>query len=133
MPSKVKRTLVAITAVAAFTASLGLSAAPASARVLVLNDKFCAVLGDQGLGIDFSGLGPAEAKFAAKLSRKAAKTGVPAKLKKDLNKLAKVYDRIAHGEPSIKVLTDRQAFIGKALTRFGKYFAANCIATPPST
>jgi hypothetical protein len=133
MPSKPTRTLAAITAVAALTAVLGLSAAPAGAGVVAKNDKFCAVASDQGLGIDFSGLGPDEARFAAKLMRKAAKTGVPAKLKKDLNKVAKVYDEIAGGEPADKVVADQQTFIVRALTRFGKYVAANCIAPTPST
>jgi hypothetical protein len=30
-------------------------------------------------------------------------------------------------------VTDQQSFITKALTTFGKYFAANCIATAPTT
>ena len=133
MSSKAKRALVAITAVAALAATLTLSAATAGARVVATNDKFCAVVSDQGLGIDFSGLGPTEARFAAKLMRKAAKTGVPAKLKQDLKKLAKVYDRIAGGESANKVVADQQTFVVKALTRFGKYVAANCIASAPSS
>lgn len=134
LSSRVKRVFGAVAAVAALTATLGWSAAPAGAGVTATNDKFCAVVsGDQGLGIDFSGLGRDEAKYAAGLSRKAAKTGVPAKLKTDLTKLAKVYDQIAHGASSNKVVADEQAFIVSALTRFGKYLAANCIATAPST
>ena len=94
---------------------------------------YTAVLsGDQGTGINFEGLGPAEAKFAAKLMRKAAKAGVPARLKADLAKLAKVYDRIANGEPAAKVLDAAgQKAVLPALTRFSKYVAANC--TPVST
>lgn len=133
MSSKPKRALGAITAVAALTAALGLSVAPAGARVVAKNDKFCAVYTDQGAGIDFEGLGPDEAKYAAGLSRKAAKTGVPAKLKKDLKQLAKVYDRIAGGESSNAVVAEQQAFMASALTRFSKYFRANCIPAVPST
>jgi hypothetical protein len=133
MPSKPRRTLAVITAAAALTAAVGLSAAPAGARVVARNAKFCAVVSDQGVGIDFEGLGPDEARFAAKLMRKAAKAGVPSKLKKDLNKLAKVYDVIAGGESAAQVVAAQQTFIVKALTRFSKYVAANCIATAPST
>ena len=62
-------------------------AVPAGARVAEKNDKFCKILySDQGAGIDFEGLGPAEAEYAATLMRKLAKAGVPAKLKKDLKK-----------------------------------------------
>jgi len=95
MPSKANRTLVAITAIAAFLATLGLAAAPVGARVVATNDEFCAVLSNGIPGLDSRGLDPDEAKLGAELSRKAAKTGVPAKLKRDLKKLAKIYDRIA--------------------------------------
>ncbi|MGI8796978.1 MAG: hypothetical protein ACR2IR_10435 [Acidimicrobiia bacterium] len=88
MLSKCKRVLGAITAVAALAAGLGMLAVPAGARGEAKNDKFCEVLSsDQGAGVDFEGLGPAEAEYAATLNRKLAKTGVPAKLKKDLKKL----------------------------------------------
>lgn len=105
-------------------------ASPAGAEVAAKNAKFCAVLyGDQGGGINFEGLGPDEAKFAAKLERKLAKTGVPAKLKSDLLKLAKVYDRIAKGEDAGKVVVDVGDSVTKGLVRFSKYVQANC--TPP--
>jgi hypothetical protein len=135
MPSKSTRVLVASIAIATFIATFGVVAAPAGASVPQTNTKFCAVLGsDQGAGINFDGLGPEEAAFAAKLERKLAKTGVPAKLKKDLKKLAAVYDRIANGETAAEVLDAKgQAAILPALTRFSKYFAANCVGTPPAT
>lgn len=135
MYSKPRRTLVAVTAVAAaLTTVLGLTVAPAGARVAASNDKFCAIFSAESPPIDFEGLGPDEAKLGAKLFRKAAKAGVPAKLKTDLKKIAKIYDRIAHGEPAIKVLdADTQASVLPRLTRFSKYLAANCVATPPST
>jgi hypothetical protein len=120
-------------AVAAVTAMIGLSASPVAAHVPAANTKFCAVLSsDQGTEIDFEGLAPAEATHAAKLMRRAAKTGVPGSLKTDLGKLAKVYDRIADGEPAAKVLSpSNQKAILPALTRFSKYVAANC--TPPTS
>lgn len=131
MPSKANRTLVAITAIAAFLATLGLAAAPAGARVVATNDEFCAVLSNGIPGLDSRGLDPDEAKLGAELSRKAAKTGVPAKLKRDLKKLAKIYDRIADGEPAAEVLdADTQTSILPALGRFSKYFAANCFIVP---
>ena len=134
MFSKCKRVLGVTTAVAAFAAGLGMLAAPASARVDEKNDKFCQILSsDQGAGIDFEGLGPAEAGYAATLNRKLAKTGVPAKLKKDLKKLAKVYQRIADGEDASTVIADEQAFLAKALTRFSKYVGANCTPALPSS
>ena len=131
MSANPKRTVV-LCAVAALTATIGLSASPAVAHVAAANTKFCAVIsGDQGSGIDFDGLGPAEATFAAKLMRKAGKTGVPGNLKADLGKLAKVYDRIADGEPAAKVLSpSAQKAILPALTRFSKYVAANCTVVP---
>ena len=113
---------------------LAVLALPAGARVAQTNDRFCAVFSAQFPSIDFEGLGPDEANFAAKLLRKAAKTGVPGKLKKDLKKIAKVYDRIADGEPAGEVLdAEQQKAILPALTRFSKYYAANCFATVPST
>jgi len=130
MSASPKRTVAMLSAVAALTAVIGISASPVEAHVAAANTKFCAVLSsDQGTGIDFEGLGPAEATFAAKLMRKAAKTGVPANLKADLGKLAKVYDRIADGEPAVKVLSpSKQKAILPALTRFSQYVTANCSA-----
>ena len=112
-------------AVAFFPASAG--ARMAGKRVAVAGDGLCAVLlGDQGVGIDFEGLGPAEARHAAGLLTKSAKTGVPAKLKKDLKKLAKVYRRIAAGNAASEVVADAQSFLNSALTRLSKYVQANC-------
>jgi hypothetical protein len=135
MRSNFKRASVAVTAVAILSAAFGVSAAPVGARVVAKNAKFCEVLGsDQGAGIDFEGLGPDEAKFGAKLMRKLAKTGVPAKLKKDLKKVAKVYARIGKGEPATEVLdADGQAAVLPAITRFSKYVGANCVPTAPAT
>ena len=134
MFSKRKRVLGVITAVAAFSAGLGMLAGPASARVEQKNARFCEILSsDQGAGIDFEGLGAAEAEYAAKLNRRLAETGVPAKLKKDLKKLAKVYQRIADGEDASTVIADEQAFLGKALTRFSKYVQANCTPAVPTS
>ena len=107
--------------------------AAAAARVEVKNAKFCQILSsDQGADIDFDGLGAAEAKYAAKLTRKLAKTGVPAKLKSDLEKLAKVYDRIAEGESPAAVLADEQKAITKSFVGFTTYVSANCAPSTPS-
>jgi hypothetical protein len=132
VPAKPKRTAAVIVAVAALATTLGVSASPSSARTAATNDKFCSVLSrNQGAGIDFDGLAAPEARFAAKVVRKAAKTGVPAKLKADLARIAKVYDRIADGESAAKVLdAAQQKALLPGLTRFGKYVAANCVATP---
>lgn len=136
MLSKSKRVLGVTTAVATLAAGLGMLAGPASARVAEKNDKFCAVFNDayaeDAPDIDFEGLGPAEAEFAATLNRNLAKTGVPAKLKKDLKKLAKIYDRIADGATESEI-ADEQDFILKALTRFSKYVTANCQPAVPSS
>jgi hypothetical protein len=124
---------IAITT-AALTATLALSAAPAGARVVAPKDKFCAVFREQFPAIDFEGLGSDEAKFAANLFSKAEKTGVRANLKKDLKQIAKVYDRIARGEPAIKVLdAKQQKAILPALRHFSTYFAKNCFGTAPTT
>ena len=131
MPAKSRRTAAVLVALAAF-AAVGISAAPAGARVAAANEQFCSVLSsDQGAGIDFDGLGAPEARLAAKVMRKAAKSGVPATLKADLAKIAAIYDRIADGEPAAEVLdAAHQKALLPRLTRFGKYVAANCIATP---
>ncbi len=131
MPAKSRRTIAVLVALAAF-AAVGISAGPAGARVAATNDQFCSVLSsNQGAGIDFDGLEAPEARLAAKVMRKAAKSGVPATLKADLAKLAAVYDRIAKGEPAAEVLdAAHQKALLPRLTRFGKYVAANCIATP---
>lgn len=134
MHSNVKRALVAVTLVAAFAATFGWSTTAAHARVVAANTKFCAVFSGQTTGIDFEGLGPAEAKLGAQLFRKAARTGVPSRLKQDLKKVAKVYDRIAHGEAATDVLDAAgQAAVLPSIVRFSKYFAANCVPTTPST
>lgn len=132
MLAKLKPSVAVVVAVAALVTVLGVSTAGAGTRVKTTNDKFCAVLsGDQGEGINFEGLAPEEAGFAAKLMRTAAKAGVPAKLKADLAKIAKVYDRIAGGEPAAKVLdAKQQKAILPGLTRFSKYVAANCTTVP---
>jgi hypothetical protein len=90
---KVERACIVVVAVAvaALAATSTMSAVPASARVAAKNTAFCQILSsEQGSRIDFDGLGPDEAKFAARLNRKLAKTAVPAKLKRDLVKLAKL-------------------------------------------
>jgi hypothetical protein len=132
MFSTAKRVFVSCTAIAALAAGSAVLATPAGAEVAAKNTKFCTVLtSEQGNGIDFDGLGPDEAKFAAKLERKLAKTGVPAKLKSDLLKLAKVYDRIAKGEDAGKVIADVGDSLTSGLVRFSKYVKANC--SPPTS
>jgi len=135
MESKVRRVSTAIVVAGVAAALLTVLAVPAGARVAEKNEKFCEILygGDQGAGLDFDGLSPAEAELAAKLFRSLANTGVPAKLKKDLKKLAKVDQRIADGEPANVVLADEQESIGKALARLTKYVGANCSPAVPST
>jgi hypothetical protein len=132
MRSNSKPSVTLVVVAAAIITMLGASAASARARAPATNDAFCAVLSsDQGEGIDFEGLAPDEAGFAAKLMRKAARTGVPAKLKADLAKIARLYDRIADGEPAAEVLdVHQQKAILPALTRFSKYAAANCTTVP---
>lgn len=132
MFSNSKRALAAVLGATALTVTIGVAAAPAGARVASSNEAFCALFTGQSPSIDFEGLGPDEAKFGARVFHKAAKTGVPAKLKKDLNKIAKIYTRIAHGEAAADVLdAQTQASVLPRLTRFSKYVAANCIATSP--
>jgi hypothetical protein len=132
--SSFRRRSSALIAVGIAAASVGVLAAPAGARVETKNDKFCEILAtDQGVGIDFEGLGPAEGEYAAALVRKLAKTGVPPKLKKDFKKLAKIYDRIGNGEPSDAVIREQLPFVQKALTRFSKYFQKNCVPAVPAT
>ncbi len=122
-----------VVAVAALAATSTMLAIPAGARVPAKNAEFCQILSsDQGAGIDFDGLGPDEAKFAANLTRKLAKTDVPAKLKRDLVKLAKLYDKIASGAPANTVIAAEQKFVTRVLTAFSKYVSANCIASSPS-
>jgi hypothetical protein len=130
MSAKSRGPTAVLVAVAAF-ATVGVAAAPAGARVAAANEQFCSVLSsDQGAGIDFDGLEAPEARLAARVMRKAAKTGVPATLKADLAKIAVVYDRIADGDPAAEVLdAAHQKTLLPRLTRFGKYFAANCMAT----
>ncbi len=132
MSTKAGCNTAVLVALAALTTVVVTSAAPAGARITASNDRFCSVLSsDQGAGIDFDGLGATEARLAAKVMRKAAKAGVPARLKADLSSIAAVYDRIADGEPTAEVLdAPHQKALLPRLTRFGKYVAANCIATP---
>jgi hypothetical protein len=130
----IKRVLVSCTAIAVLAAGSAVVASPAGAEVSAKNTKFCkALTSNQGAGINFNGLGPAEAKFADKLLHKLANTGVPAKLKSDLLKVAKVYNRIAKGEDAATVIRETTASLGKALTRFTKYVASNCSPSVPST
>jgi hypothetical protein len=132
MAEKAGRAAALFVALAALITTAGIALAPAGAAVQATNDRFCTVLSnDQGAGIDFEGLQAPAARLAAKVMRKAAKTGVPANLKADLAKIASVYDRIADGEPAAEVLdATHQKDLLPRLTRFGKYVAANCIATP---
>jgi hypothetical protein len=132
MRAKSRRTNAVLVALIALAATVGISGTPAAARVSAGNDRFCSALSsDQGAGIHFDGLGAPEARLAAKVVRKAAKTGVPAKLRADLARIAKVYDRIADGEPAAEVLdAAHQKALLPGLTRFGKYVAANCVTTP---
>jgi hypothetical protein len=132
MFSTAKRVFVSCTAIAALAAGSAVLALPAGAEVTAKNTKFCEVLyGDQGTGINFEGLQPAEARYAASLMRKLAKTKVPGKLKSDLLRVAKVYSKIAKGATSLSA--SEQASVGKALTRFSKYVAANCTPSVPAT
>lgn len=124
--------MAVLVVVGALVVMIGVSAVHAGARVAATNDTFCALLSnDQGQGINFEGLAPDEAGFAAKRLRRAARAGVPATLKADLAKIAKVYDRIADGESPAKVLdAEQQKAILPGLTRFSKYTAANCTTAP---
>lgn len=134
MHSRIRRNATAIVTAGLAAALVATLAVPAGARIERGNDKFCEILSsDQGAGINFEGLGPAEAEYAATLIRKLSKTGVPTKLKKDFKKLAKIYDRIADGEPADAVIADRSTFVQSALTRFSKYFQTNCAPSAPST
>lgn len=131
MSSKTRRIAAALISTAALGTTIGITATPASARASATVEEYCAIVSDPGTGIDFEGLSPQEADYAATLMRKAAKTGVPAKLKRDLKKLAKIYDQISNGADPADVATEKQSFILKAFTRFGKYTAAHCVGTPP--
>ena len=129
---RVKQVLGVVVAIGLLAAASAVFALPAGARVPAPNAKFCQILSsDQGAGIDFDGLGAAEAKYAAKLTRRLAKTGVPAKLKSDLGKLAKVYDRIGEGESSAAVLAGEQKAITKSLVGLTTYVTANCAPSAP--
>jgi len=130
-----KRISSIVVVVALASALVVMLAVPAGARVAQKNTEFCEILSsDQGAGIDFEGLEPPEAEYAATLVRKLAKTGVPAKLKKDLKRLAKdVYDRIAAGESENEVTPEQLSFVQSALTRFSKYVGKNCVPAVPST
>ena len=133
--SAIRRTTSAAVAAglaATFTIAL---AVPAGATLPVKNDKFCKIIyGDErAAGIDFEGLSPEEAAYAAKLFRRLANTGVPAKLEKDLKGLAKIDQRIADGASARKVLAAEQDFITPALIRFSRYAGANCAPPVPST
>jgi hypothetical protein len=123
---------VVVMAIAVVVTTLGVSTPGAGARTDAANDKFCAVVSKApGQGLDFDGLAPDEASFAATLIRKAAKTGVSAKLKTDFAAIAKLYDRVARGEPAANVLdAKQQKAILPGLMRFSKYVAANCVAPP---
>ena len=128
-----RRVFNAILAVALGAGLVAVLAVPAGASVPVKNDKFCKILySDQGAGIDFEGLEPPEAEHAAKLMRKLAKTGVPASLKKNLKKVAKIYDRIADGASPSDIAEDQGEII-KALTQFSKYVQKNCTPVVPSS
>lgn len=124
--------MAVLVVVGALVVMIGVPALHAGARAAATNVKFCALLSnDQGQGINFEGLAPDEAGFAAKRLRRAARAGVPATLKADLAKIAKVYDRIADGESPAEVLdAEQQQAILPGLTRFSKYAAANCTTAP---
>ncbi len=109
-------------------------AVPAGATLPAKNDRFCRIIssGDGAAGIDFEGFSRKEAAYAAKLFRKLADTGVPAKLEQDLEKLAKIDQRIADGEAARKVLASEQEFVARGLTRFSKYVTANCSPSVPT-
>jgi quercetin dioxygenase-like cupin family protein len=131
--ARVKQVFGAVVAIGLLAAASAVFALPAGARVPAKNAKFCQILSsDQGADIDFDGLGTAEAKYAAKLIRKLAKTGVPATLKSDLGKLAKVYDRVAGGASPEAVLAGEQKAIAKSLMSFTAYVSANCSPSAPS-
>ena len=134
MHSRIGRASSALMA-AGLAAGLAVTlAVPAGADVPQKNTKFCTTLqsGEGSGGIDFEGLGTAEAEYAATLMRKLAKTGVPSGLRKDLKKLAKVYDRIADGASESEIADD-QDFIIKALTGISKYTQKNCSPPVPGT
>lgn len=133
MSTRFKRVSTTFICVAALSVTAGLTAAPAGARVATANPEFCAIVSDPGFGVDFEGLGTEEAQYAADLFRDAAKTGVPAKLKKDLKKLAKVYERIANGESAATIYASKQKSITNALVRLSEYNFANCSPTPSGT
>ena len=127
---------------AAATVAAGLAATcasflavPAGATLPAKDDKFCEIVygGKGAAGIDFEGFSRKEAAYAARLFRKLAATGVPAKLEKDLRKLAKIDQRVADGEPAGTVLVAEQKVVNSALTRFSKYVSANCSPPVPST
>ena len=134
MSSPVERVFSTVVAAAVVATTLTLFAAPAGARVGTQNTQFCqALASDQGAGTDFEGLGPVEATYAAGLTRKLAKTGVPAKLKRDLEKLAKLYDKIAAGAAANAVVAGKQKFATMVLVELTSYVKENCTTSVPST
>jgi quercetin dioxygenase-like cupin family protein len=134
MAARVKQVFGVVVAIGVLAAASAVFAPPAGARVPAKNANFCQILSsDQGADIDFDGLGAAEAKYAANLTRQLAKSGVPAKLKSDLGKLAKVYDRIADGESPEAVLAAEQKAITKSLMSFTTYVSANCSPSAPGS
>jgi len=98
----------------------GPSGAAVSARRATKNTKFCEVLSDGGdLQTD---LNPDSADFAIQRIGKLLATDPPAKIKKALKKIRKVYRLIADGKPASEVLVSA----AKSFTTFSKYVVSNC-------
>lgn len=98
----------------------GPSGAAVGARRATKNTKFCEVFSDGGdLQTD---LNPDSADFAIQRIAKLLATDPPAKIKKALKTIRKVYRRIAAGETASEQLVTA----AKSFTAFSKYVVSNC-------
>lgn len=113
---------------AGVAAGFGFAAAPGGATVAAKNTRFCRAVsqfGSLSAGLTSGSLSPDEAGTIAKALRKAGKT-TPRKVRNAMNRLARIYDRVANGDTFAQVLRDDITALTEAGATFGMYYAQQC-------
>ncbi len=125
MPSAITR-VIASTAIAALaTVTLGALASPAGATAHHDTAAFCALFKDSP-SIDSAGTNKAELEAGIKLLRKAARTGVPGKVRRAIRRTIRFYRSVENGGSATQLASDPGVL--RAFTTIGTYVATHCSA-----
>lgn len=111
-----------------------IGAAPVGASVGTKDKKFCTAVKKLPSSVDAlpAGTEGVDKKAAAKTAKsiRTAAKSAPRKVRKAMNTMADLYQRLANGDSITEVLSEDTIDFAKAAATFTVYFTKNCVDIP---